>query len=58
MGSLARAGSEARPGSEQLRPAASLLPVPATGQNTTLPAHSDLRLRSLRKNGYVLGVSG
>ena len=37
MGFLARAGSEARPGSERR-------PVPSTGQNTVLPAaHSGLR---------------
>ena len=43
MGSLARAGSEARPGSERRRLAAGRRPVPSTGQNTILPAHSGLR---------------
>ena len=43
MGSLARAGSEVRPGSERRRPAAGGRPVPPTGQNTVLPAHSGLR---------------
>ena len=43
MGSLARAGSEARPGSERRRPAAGWRPVPSTGQNTVLPAHSGIR---------------
>ena len=43
MGSLAWAGSEARPGSERRRPAAGRRPVPSTGQNTVLPVHSGLR---------------
>ena len=42
-GSSARAGSEARPGSERRRPVAGRWPVPSTGQNTVLPAHSGLR---------------
>ena len=43
MGSLARAGSEARPGSERRRLAAGWRPVPSTGQSTVFPAHSGLR---------------
>ena len=43
MGSLTRAGSEARPGSERRRPAVGRRPVPSTGQNTVLPAHSGPR---------------
>ena len=44
MGFLARAGSEPRPGSERRRPAAAgRRPVPSTGQNIVLPAHSSLR---------------
>ena len=42
---MARAGWEARPGSERRRPAAGQRPVPSAGQNTVLPApaHSGLR---------------
>ena len=51
-GSSARAGSEARPGRERRNRS----PVPSTGQNTVLPAHSGLwppftteeRIRSIR----------
>ena len=54
MGFLARAGSDARPGSERRRPPAGRRPFPSTGQNTVSP---DFGLRSLRKNGYVPATS-
>ena len=44
MGSLARAGAEARPGSERRRPAAGRRrPVLSTGRIAVVPAHSGLR---------------